>query len=209
MSLMRARIIAGLILAASVTAVRANDWPEWRGARRDGTSAETNLPSRWSPAGENVAWSLPFGGRSAPVVFGNHVYLQTITMDSLATTQERLVAIDADSGKMLWKLDLGIEERQSSPTYGDGKLYVPGGGTHEGFGASAKLEILNGVLRVEWILGDGARLRMLAHFGAEPATVPPLLGGEVVYADGVGPAENAGVRLEPGAVHVLLAPPDA
>jgi outer membrane protein assembly factor BamB len=100
---MRARIIAGLILAASVAAVSANDWPEWRGARRDGTSTETNLPSRWSPAGENVAWSLPFGGRSAPVVFGNRVYLQTITTESLATTQERLVAIDAESGKIVWQ----------------------------------------------------------------------------------------------------------
>jgi len=74
--------------------------------------------------------------------------------------------------------------------------------------AGARLEILNGVLRVEWTLGDGARLRLLAHFGATAATVPPLLGGEVVYADGIGPADGERVRIEPGAVHVLLAPPD-
>jgi maltooligosyltrehalose trehalohydrolase len=73
----------------------------------------------------------------------------------------------------------------------------------------AKLEILNGVLRVEWMLGDGARLRLLAHFGVTPATVPPLLGGEVVYAEGVSRADDARMHVEPGAVHVLLAPADA
>ena len=41
-------------------------------------------------AGENLAWTLPFGGRSAPVVFGNRLYLLTNTTGSPATTQERL-----------------------------------------------------------------------------------------------------------------------
>jgi outer membrane protein assembly factor BamB len=98
----RTLLIAALAGLGSAVLV-ANDWPEWRGPRRDGTSTETNLPSRWSPAGENLAWSLPFGGRSAPVVFGNRLYLQSITMDSPATTQERLVAVDVDSGKIVWE----------------------------------------------------------------------------------------------------------
>src|SRR5687768_4646117 len=92
-----------LVLAAGVTAIGADNWTEWRGPQRDGTSRETQLPDRWSPSGENVAWSVPFGGRSTPVVFDNRVYLQTITTQSVATTQERLVAIDADSGKVVWE----------------------------------------------------------------------------------------------------------
>jgi outer membrane protein assembly factor BamB len=83
--------------------IGADNWTEWRGPQRDGTSRETQLPDRWSPSGENVAWSVPFGGRSTPVVFDNRVYLQTITTQSVATTQERLVAIDADSGKVVWE----------------------------------------------------------------------------------------------------------
>ena len=49
--------------------------------RRDGRSAETGLPAKWSPpaagpaAGENLAWRVPIGSRSSPVVFGNRVYL--------------------------------------------------------------------------------------------------------------------------------------
>ena len=95
-------IALSVILAAGAT-LAANDWPEWRGPRRDGTSTETNLPSRWSPSGDNVAWSLNFGGRSTPVVFGNRLYLQTTTTGDVSTTQERLVAVDVDSGKVVWE----------------------------------------------------------------------------------------------------------
>src|SRR6187401_606178 len=101
---MRTRILSLiLVVSAGAAILGANDWPEWRGASRDGTSSETGLPEKWSPAGENVAWSKPFGGRSTPVVFGNRVYLQTITTTSIATTQERLVALDADTGNVVWE----------------------------------------------------------------------------------------------------------
>ncbi len=73
----------------------------------------------------------------------------------------------------------------------------------------APVEILNGVLRVEWTLGDGMRLRQLAYFGSEPVTVPPRLAGEVIYTHGLHPAANGTVALEPGAVDVLLVPADA
>jgi outer membrane protein assembly factor BamB len=100
--------LTALALMTAVVVIEASDWPEWRGPRRDGTSTETNLPDRWSPAGENVAWSLPFGGRSTPVVFGNRLYLQTITTGDVSTTQERLVAVDADTGKIIWERKASI-----------------------------------------------------------------------------------------------------
>ena len=83
-------------------AVTANDWAEWRGPARDGISTETNLPTSWSPAGENLAWKAPFGGRSAPIVMGNRVYLVN-TVGKGETLQERIVALDADSGRMVWE----------------------------------------------------------------------------------------------------------
>jgi outer membrane protein assembly factor BamB len=95
--------LACAALTAAAVVLEASDWPEWRGPRRDGTSTETNLPARWSPAGENVAWSLPFGGRSTPVIHGNRLYLQTTTPGDMSQTQERLVAIDVDSGKVIWE----------------------------------------------------------------------------------------------------------
>jgi len=100
-----AAVLLSLFLG-SAAGLSAN-WPEWRGPSRDGVSHETNLPSRWSPSGENLAWRLPFGGRSAPVAFGDRLYLLTIAGD-LATTQERLVAVDAQSGKVLWDRKFSI-----------------------------------------------------------------------------------------------------
>ena len=81
----------------------AADWPEWRGPSRDGRSAETNLPSRWSPQGDNLAWRIPIGSRSAPVAFGNRIYVNSPTPGDPTLTQERLIAIDAETGKVVWE----------------------------------------------------------------------------------------------------------
>ena len=92
---------AAMVLLAGV-ALSAADWPEWRGPQRDGHSIETNLPERWSPAGENLAWRAPFGGRSAPVAAGNRLCMQNIAGD-VATSQERVMCVDAGTGKPIWE----------------------------------------------------------------------------------------------------------
>lgn len=94
---------AALLVLASLTVVSAADWPEWRGPSRDGRSAETGLPTRWSPQGENLAWRIPIGSRSAPVAFGNRVYVNSPTPGDPSSTQERLIAIDAETGKVVWE----------------------------------------------------------------------------------------------------------
>jgi outer membrane protein assembly factor BamB len=97
---------AGIALVLAILAlstVAASDWPEWRGPSRDGRSTETNLPARWSPQGENLAWRIPVGSRSAPVAFGNRIYINSPTPGDPASTQERLIAIDAESGKIVWE----------------------------------------------------------------------------------------------------------
>src|SRR6185503_13157668 len=53
---------------------------------------------------------------SSPVIVGDIIYEVTGTGD--------LAAVDAKDGKVLWKKKLGIEQRQSSPFYADGLLYV-------------------------------------------------------------------------------------
>jgi outer membrane protein assembly factor BamB len=101
------RLGAAALLAAGVAlgtgTLGATDWPEWRGPSRDGRSPETGLPSSWSPQGDNLAWRVPIGARSSPVAFGGRIYLLTVTAGDVATTQERLVALDAETGKVLWE----------------------------------------------------------------------------------------------------------
>ncbi|MDH4064356.1 MAG: PQQ-like beta-propeller repeat protein [Acidobacteriota bacterium] len=99
--------LAAAIVAVSLVGARASDWPEWRGPSRDGRSTETNLPDRWSPQGENLAWKAPYGSRSSPVAFGDRIYLNTLVGD-LSHTQERLIALDAESGRLLWEQRFGI-----------------------------------------------------------------------------------------------------
>ena len=53
---------------------------------------------------------------SSPVLVGDTIYEVNGTGD--------LCAVDANSGKVLWRHKLGIEQRQSSPFYADGKLYL-------------------------------------------------------------------------------------
>ena len=95
-------VLALALLLPAAAALNGSDWPEWRGPGRTGTSTETGLPTSWSPSGENLAWKAPYGGRSSPVVFGDRLYLQN-TVGTGATEQERLLCLNADTGKLLWE----------------------------------------------------------------------------------------------------------
>jgi maltooligosyltrehalose trehalohydrolase len=70
-----------------------------------------------------------------------------------------------------------------------------------------RMQVLNGVLRVHWTLGDGSRLRLLAHFGPGEASVPPPLAGETIWEDAARHEANGDLALGRGGVHVLLQPP--
>ena len=54
---------------------------------------------------------------SSPILAGDHVFVTSEVGD--------LVCVNANDGKVLWKLKLGIEQRNASPISADGKLYVP------------------------------------------------------------------------------------
>jgi outer membrane protein assembly factor BamB len=69
------------------------------------------------PTKDLEQWRNPVGSlASSPVLVGDRLYQVTGTGD--------LVAVNAPDGKVLWKKKLGIEQRQSSPFFANGKLYV-------------------------------------------------------------------------------------
>jgi outer membrane protein assembly factor BamB len=62
-------------------------------------------------------WRNPLGNlASSPCIAGNRLYIVNGTGEVTAT--------DVATGKILWRKKLAAEQRQSSPVYGDGKLYV-------------------------------------------------------------------------------------
>ncbi len=87
--------------------VALGDWPEQRGPSRDGISKETGLPEKWTLNGENMLWRVPYGGRSAPVVMGNHLYVQN-PFGRGAEEKERVMCLDPDTGKVIWEYKFNI-----------------------------------------------------------------------------------------------------
>jgi outer membrane protein assembly factor BamB len=112
-----AAVVVGLSVLASAQGPRkvaVGDWPEARGPNRDGVSPETGLVDKWALNGQNFLWRVPYGGRSAPIVMGNRVYVQNPAGRG-AAMQERVMALDADTGKVVWEYKFNIFQSDVPP----------------------------------------------------------------------------------------------
>lgn len=107
-------LIAALSLVGSAAAW-GEDWPSWRGPREDGTSTETNLPTRWSTS-ENIKWKtpLPGPGNSTPILVGERIFLTQAT-DKGATRS--VLCLDRATGRVLWTSSVKFAGEE--PTYVD------------------------------------------------------------------------------------------
>lgn len=173
-----------LLLLITARPVLASDWTDWRGPARDGISLEKNLPSKWSPAGENLLWKAPFGGRSAPIVMGDRVYLQDSSGRG-ETLQERIVCLNADTGKMIWEHRFNIYMSDVPPhrvgwasPVGDpssGNVYV--------LGVGGSLLSLSKDGKALWERSLGEDFGLLTTHGGR--TVSPIIEGDLVIVSGV------------------------
>ncbi|MCI0628788.1 MAG: PQQ-binding-like beta-propeller repeat protein [Acidobacteria bacterium] len=177
-------LVLSLLASLPGRVIFAGDWPEWRGPARDGTSQETGLPVKWTPAGENLVWKQPYGGRSAPIVMDGRVFLFNSAGEG-ETMQERAMSLDANTGKLLWERRLNVYESDvpprriawSSPA-GDpatGNIYV--------FGACNELTALSNDGKVLWSRS------LTEEFGAWTThggrTVSPIIEGDLVIVSTV------------------------
>ena len=100
-------------------------WPQWRGPRRDGISAETGLLPSWPENGPKLLWKRDELGQgwSSPIVVGQRVYITGDVDDDL-----RIFAFDLD-GKLQWQANNGKAWKGSYPgaraccAYSEGRLY--------------------------------------------------------------------------------------
>ncbi|HEY5619467.1 MAG TPA: PQQ-binding-like beta-propeller repeat protein [Vicinamibacterales bacterium] len=92
------RIALSLLLALFGFAVRAEDWPEFRGPTGQGHSAERGLPLEWAES-RNVIWKTPVPGLgwSTPVVAGGRVWLTTAVRER-GSASLRALAFDRETG---------------------------------------------------------------------------------------------------------------
>jgi len=75
------------------------DWPQFLGPHRNGTSDETGLLDRWPTSGVPIVWEKKIGtGYSAPSVLGERLVLHHRLAD-----EELVECFEAGTGKPLWR----------------------------------------------------------------------------------------------------------
>jgi hypothetical protein len=90
-----------LFLISSGTLTQAQNWPCWRGSNGDGSSIETDIPTKWDST-TNVLWKspVPGAGYSSPIVWGERLFTAT----ALQETEEKvLLCYDTSNGNLLWQ----------------------------------------------------------------------------------------------------------
>jgi outer membrane protein assembly factor BamB len=190
---MHSRVTIYTVLLAAVAV--AGDWPDWRGPDRNGRSEEKSLPERWT-----AAWRAPYGGRSAPVIAGDHVYLVNGAGKG-ATLQERIMCLHADTGKVLWEYKFTVHSSDvpahrigwASPVIDreTGNIYVFGvGGTLAGLSPAGKLL---------WERSLAEDFGLVTTHGGR--TVSPIVDGDLVIVSGI----NSGWGVQARASHRFFA----
>ncbi|MBE7495394.1 MAG: PQQ-binding-like beta-propeller repeat protein [Verrucomicrobiaceae bacterium] len=90
-----------VLLPALLTAsLWAENWPQWRGPRLDGTSLDSGFPVAADE--KSLVWkvALPGSGHASPIVWGDRIF----TVAALPENEERvLLCLDRATGKLLWQ----------------------------------------------------------------------------------------------------------
>ena len=137
MNFLRRAIAVAVALSGMALALQAQrpatDWTQWRGPNRDGV-APFSAPQSW-PEQLTQKWRVDVGlGYATPLIVGNRVYMFSRQGDN-----EVMMALDADTGKEVWKspgypaiFDMMPATKQhgpgpkSTPVFSNGRLYSIG-----------------------------------------------------------------------------------
>jgi outer membrane protein assembly factor BamB len=126
--------------------LQADDWPQWLGPRRDSVWRETGILDKFPPGGPKLLWRTPLGaGYTGPAVAGGKVFVMDripasgskVNTSSFAPAggpgTERVLCLDAQSGRILWKHEYECRYRimyplgpRCTPTVHEGKVYSLG-----------------------------------------------------------------------------------
>ena len=91
--------------------VLGENWPQFRGPRGDGTSAEATPAINWSQT-NNVLWKTPIPGEghSSPIIWGDDIFLTS----ALPQNGERvLIKVDAGTGKVAWQVAIAQADKEA------------------------------------------------------------------------------------------------
>ncbi|MGF1577958.1 MAG: PQQ-binding-like beta-propeller repeat protein [Gemmataceae bacterium] len=127
-SYFRSHLLAFVALVFAGNQGIAEDWPHWLGPKRNGSSPEKNLLTKWPKDGPKVLWKVPGGeGYSTVAVVGDRAY----TLVQRKGKELAVCLSVKDDGKQLWEYVLGKAYTnnygngpRSTPTIEQGRVYV-------------------------------------------------------------------------------------
>ena len=185
-------MLAGVLASAA----QASDWPQFRGPAHDGSSPE-KIFTAWPAEGLKQIWKEPMAdGFSAISLGGGRAYtLETREVDG--AQQEACVALDANTGKELWSVPLGIAKYdgggdsgapdnkggdgpRSTPTFDGGKVY-----TYSSLMVLKCMDAASG----KQIWACDLRKEHEGHNIKWESAASPLIEGDLVFVAGGGPGE--------------------
>jgi outer membrane protein assembly factor BamB len=174
-------LVVGLC-AQAAKAQTGGEWPQWRGANRDGISKETGLLKQWPEGGPPLAWKATGagGGYSSFSISKGKLYTLGLRKD-----REFVIAFDIKTGKEVWSTAFGNAFRndrgdgpRGTPTIDGDRLYALGGS-----GDLSALDANSG--KLIW------QMNVLEKFGGSNITwgisESPLVIGEKLLVNAGGP----------------------
>ena len=135
MKSMRVLLLAVVVLftlTIQALAQSAAEWPQWRGANRDGISKETGLLKQWPAEGPPLLWKSSGAGRGYSTFSISKGRMYTM---GLRGEREFVVAFDVATGKEVWATPHGSEAFRNdrgdgprgTPTIDGDRIYALGG----------------------------------------------------------------------------------
>jgi len=193
------KTVALAVLAAGLFAghAPAADWTQFRGANHDGSSPE-KISTKWPQAGLREIWKEPLRDGFSAITVGGGKAFTLVTREVDGADQEVCVALDADSGKELWAVPLGIAKfdkggnngaadnnggdgPRSTPSYDDGKVYT--------YSSRMVLKCLDADTGKQiWACNI-----MKEHAGRNitwESAASPLIDGDLIFVAGGGPGQS-------------------
>jgi outer membrane protein assembly factor BamB len=111
------------VLSISLAPVVAGqDWPQWRGAKRDGEVTSFREPASW-PKTLTERWKVEVGtGYATPVLVRDRIYMFTRQGE-----EEVMAALEAGSGKVVWRsgYPAGFKMNPATARHGPGPKSTP------------------------------------------------------------------------------------
>lgn len=115
-----------VVVALSAGLAGAEDWPQWLGPKRDGVWRDTGLVEKFPAGGPKRVWKEAVGvGYAGPAVAGGKLFVPDFlpggklpgsgfAKGKFAGT-ERVLCLNATTGKEVWKIDYPVEYTMSYP----------------------------------------------------------------------------------------------